>query len=250
MKTTLFILCSVVFYIPAAFSNALSQSSFEEPFSEASNQERAPDNWTGFYTGVILGGQFGRSSDKTGAFGYNADNNKWSYNEGGFHAGAEFGYNYPWHRFILGPEIDLGYLGTGGSSAQPESPGLDTVGKSSSDFYLTLRGRLGVEFARYLVFATGGAIGLSDKKQVVDSCNIAPCGGSTVDAERNSFVWGYTVGAGIERLLAQTWSAKIEFLYFNLNNQNFNGTTNLGNTYAWSGDTLGYIIRGGINYHF
>jgi hypothetical protein len=71
-----------------------------------------------------------------------------------------------------------------------------------------------------------------------------------VDAQKRSFVWGYTVGGGIEHLFENSWSAKLECLYFNLNNQRFSGITNLGNVYNWTGQTLGYIIRGGLNYQF
>lgn len=250
MKVALFILFYTVFYVSSAFSSSLLQSHFKGKLSQTSPKEIVSYHWDGFYTGLILGGQFGRSSDKTGAFGYNADNDKWDYNEAGFNAGAEFGYNYSWHRLAIGPEIELGYLGMGGSGAQPNSPGLDTVGKSSSDFYTTFRARLGAVFDRSLIFATGGVIGVNYKKQIVDSCNIAPCGGSTVDAQKNDFTWGYTVGGGIEHLLDKGWSAKLECLYFSLNDQSFSGATNLGNTYDWTGQTLGYIIRGGLNYHF
>lgn len=241
MRVALFIVLHGVFYAPIAFSESLSQT----PAKELSLYD-----WAGFHTGLILGAQFGRSSDKTAAFGYNADNDKWDYNESGFNAGAEFGYSYTWHQFVVGPEIEVGYLNMEGSGAQPNSPGLDTVGKSSSDFYTTFRARLGVDLDRYLVFATGGAIGINYTKRVVDRCNIAPCGGSTVDAQKNGFVWGYTAGGGIEHLFKQGWSVKLECLYFNLNSERFSGTTNLGNTYDWTGKTLGYIIRGGLNYHF
>lgn len=241
MRTALFIVGYVVFYVSSAFAGSMAQTPVQETFQH---------EWSGFYTGLLLGGQLGRSSDKTAAFGYNADNDKWSYKESGVNAGVELGYNYPWHRLVLGPEIELGYLGTGGRGAQPASPGGDTSGKTSSDFYTAFRARLGIDFDQYLLFATGGAIGVNDTKRIVDHCNIAPCGGSTVDARKKSFVWGYTVGGGIEHLFKKGWSAKLEFLYFDLDSQNFSGTTNLGNSYDWSGKTLGYVIRGGLNYHF
>lgn len=71
-----------------------------------------------------------------------------------------------------------------------------------------------------------------------------------MDAQKNGFIWGYTVGGGVEHMFEKGWSAKLECLYFGLNSHGFNGTTNFGNTYNWTGDTLGYIIRGGLNYHF
>ncbi len=249
MRIALF-LCYVFFYASSAFSNSHSDLHFTGKLLQTPTKEVFQHHWAGFHTGLILGAQFGRSSDKTGAFGYNADDDAWHYTESGFNAGAEFGYSYSWHRFIIGPEIELGYLGMEGSGAQPTSPSFDTIGKSSSDFYTTVRARLGVDFDRNLLYATGGAIGINYKKRVVDHCTIAPCGGSTVEAQKNSFSWGYTLGGGVEHLFEKGWSAKLEFLYFNLNGQNFSGITNLGNLYDWTGQTFGYLIRGGLNYHF
>lgn len=240
MKIAHFIMLCVVFHA----SNAFSGSQPKPP------KELSPHDWAGFHAGLILGAQVGTSSDKTAAFGYNADNDEWHYNESGFNAGAEFGYSYLWHQFIIGPVVELGYINMQGNGAQPISPGLDTVGKSSSDFYTTFRARLGMDLHHYLLYATGGAIGVSYTTQVVDNCSIAPCGGGTVNAEKNDYDWGYTVGGGIEHVFEKSWSAKLECLYFNLNNQNFSGTTNLGNTYNWTGETFGYMIRGGLNYHF
>ena len=250
MRAVLFILLQIVFCIPSAFSDSLSHPVKRISRQQVPDKDIVQPDWAGFHTGVIFGAQFGRSTDKTGVFGYNADNDKWGYNEAGLNGGAEFGYSYPWHQLVLGPEIELGYLGMGGGSAQPASPNADTVGKSSGNFYTAFRGRLGVDVDHYLLFATGGAIGVDYTTQVLDSCTIAPCGGSTINAQKKNFVWGYTVGGGVERLFERGWSAKLEFLYFNLNSQSFSGITNLGNTYVWTGQTLGYIIRGGLNYHF
>ncbi len=251
MRITLFILFFYIAFISQAFSDAsLKPSHYKGELSPVPAKGVFKQDWTGIYSGLILGYQFGNSSDKTGSFGYNADNNKWNYNEAGYNAGAELGYSLPFHQLIVGPEIELGYLNMKGSRAQPVSPGSDTVGKSSSDFYTAFRARVGVDVNHYLIFATGGAIGVDYTTQVVDSCNMAPCGGSTIKAKKESFVWGYTVGAGVEHLLQKGWSVKLESLYVNLNKQNFNGMTNLGNTYTWSGQTSGYIIRGGLNYYF
>jgi len=208
------------------------------------------DSWDGPYAGLILGAQFGQSSDTTAAFGYNADNNEWDYNTSGFNAGAELGYNYSFNRLVVGPEFEFGALVVQGSAAQPLSPGLDTIGKSYSNLYTAFRGRIGFDLDHTLLFATGGAIGVNYNTQVIDSCNIAPCGGTTAIASKTSFVWGFTVGGGVEHMFEGSWSAKLEYLYFNLASQSFSGITNLGNTYDWTGKTSGNVIRGALNYFF
>lgn len=227
-------------FTSAAFSNSLLQL-------QAKN-DSSP--WSGYYGGVLFGAQFGRSSDKTGALGYNADNEKWNYNESGLNTGFDFGYSYPWRKIFVGPEIEVGYLNVVGNGTQPSSPGGDTVGKTSSDLYAALRARLGVDVKDYLLFLTGGVMEVKYTSQIVDSCSIAPCGGGTVDAYNNSYVFGYTVGGGVEHKFTNNWSVKFEYLYFNLNNQQFSGATNLGNGYSWTAQTYGNIIRGGVNYYF
>lgn len=231
----------VVFYAFSACAFSLSPIAAKKP---------SLHDWSGIHSGLILGGQLGRSSDKTAAFGYNGDFEEWDYSESGLNVGAVLGYSALWQHFVFGPEIELGYLNMKGRGAQPSSPGFDTVGKSSSDFYTTFRARLGIDLDQYLLFATAGVIGVNYSEGVVDDCYIAPCGGGTLYAKKDSFAWGYTMGGGMEYLFKQSWSAKIECLYFNLNRQSFSGMTNLGNTYDWSGKSFGAIIRGGLNYHF
>lgn len=209
-----------------------------------------PGPWAGYYAGVTLGAQFGQSGTRTGSFGYNADNERWNYHESGLIGGLALGYNYLWNNLVIGPEIELGYMGLAGSGAQPSAPGSDTNGKSDSDFYSMIRARAGADLHGTLLFLTAGAIGVHYETRLVDNCNVAPCGGSTVDAGKKGFAWGSTVGAGLEHLYESGWSVKLEYLYFSLGSQNFSGTTNIGNPYDWSGQTSGHIIRGGLNRQF
>ncbi len=241
MRIIIFILLFCFAFVPRAFSNSLWP---------LHSQRVSPQEWSGYYASLLVGGQFGRSSDKTGAFGYNADNEEWSYSESGLNTSLEVGYNYLWRNIFVGPEIEVGYLNMAGSGAQPSSLGRDTIGKSSSDLYTTFRARIGIALNDYLLFLTGGAIGTKYTRQVVDNCNIAPCGGATVDANNNSYALSYTVGGGVEHMFMKNWSVKVEYFYFNLSNQSLNGMTNLGNSYDWTAQTYGNIVRGGVSYYF
>lgn len=228
-------------FAPNAFSHSLWQ---------LHSQRGSSQEWSGYYASFLAGGQFGRSYDKTRAFGYNADNDKWTYNESGLNASLAFGYNYPWRGIFVGPEIEAGYLNMLGSGTQAASPGGDTLGKTSSDFYTMFRARVGVDVSHSLLFVTGGAIGVNYTNQVIDNCSIAPCGGSTINATSHSYALGYTFGGGIEHMLSKNWSVQLDYFYFNLNTQHLNGTTNLGNAYSWSGQTYGNVVRGGVSYYF
>ena len=43
---------------------------------------------------------------------------------------------------------------------------------------------------------------------------------------------------------------KGEYLYFNLNNQSLTGVTNIGNSYDWTAQSYGNVVRVGVKYYF
>ena len=79
-------------------------------------------------------------------------------------------------------------------------------------------------------------------------------GPDTIDASREEFDWGYSVGGGVERMfdmLGRRWSVRVEYLYFNLDDQTFSKISDNGfGPYGWSAETHGHIVRGGLNFHF
>jgi outer membrane immunogenic protein len=211
-----------------------------------------PCDWQGFYVGLHLGGEWGKSTD-TDLDGYNlVRNDRSRYEESGFVAGGQAGYNFQWKWLVLGLEGDLGYLDVDGSGVQPASiPRFhsDTIGKSSSDFYATFRDRIGVTFNHWLFYATGGGIALNYDTRVVDT-NSTPPGSATIDAHKQELDWGWTAGGGIEYMLNCHWSLKGEYLYYQLDDQSFHARDNFGGDFHWQGDTHGNIARVGVNYHF
>lgn len=224
----------------------------------------APDccDWTGFYLGLHLGGQFGNTSDTFNV----ADEFKisWDYSESGLVAGGTAGYNWQWHWLVIGPEFDIGYMNLDGKGNSPiDSPSFRNflLGESSSDFYTTFRGRIGVAHECWLFYVTGGGIGVNyDSRQTFIPTPTEFTG------HKQDFDWGYTVGGGIERKIGCHWSIKLEYLYFNLEDQ----STNLAETttaalnvvgpvtngpgspavFCFTGETDGHIVRAGLNYHF
>ena len=136
------------------------------------------------------------------------------------------------------------------------------TGRTDSDFYTTFRGRLGWASdwnGCGLLYGTGGGIrGNYETHYRLDD---------VFNAGRTDFNWGYCVGGGIERqIMNRHWSIKPEYLYFNLDQQDFHQTVlitsepmigigprqQLTETVrgSCSGETFGHIIRAGLNYHF
>jgi len=217
-------------------------------------------NWNGFYFGLHAGGQFGHSENRDlDLWNFGGGVRDWGYSESGFNGGGQFGYNFQWHRLVVGPEFDLGYMNLDGRGQEIDTPGTaDSHGESDSDFYTTLRGRIGVALdwrGCWLLYGTGGAIGVNYETHFQDTGAAQPPTPNTINARRTDFDWGYTVGGGIERQLGRHWSIKAEYLYFSLDEQEFSGT---GVTFAgasvgrfrFNGETTGHIVRAGLNFRF
>src|SRR6202011_3224219 len=80
---------------------ALTAFAGSETYSGKEMKQVAPApppecNWTGFYLGLNVGGQFGHSEDKD-LDGFNAVGKQWGYSESGVVGGGQVGYNYQWH---------------------------------------------------------------------------------------------------------------------------------------------------------
>jgi outer membrane immunogenic protein len=212
-------------------------------------------NWTGFYIGLNVGGQFGHSEDKD-INGYSTADpgNKWGYDEDGIIGGGQVGYNYQWNWLVLGVEADGGYMnldGRGTSRYDRNFLASDTHGSTDSDFYTTIRGRLGFAFGHWLFYATGGGIGVNYETRVKDNCDVDPCGDDLINAHKEEFNWGWTGGGGIEYMFNCHWSAKTEYLRYQLDNQNFSAVTEHGFDAHFKGiGTEGNIFRAGLNYKF
>ncbi len=208
-------------------------------------------NWSGFYVGLHVGGQFGHSEDFD--FGYNAIDHPFGYSESGVIAGGQAGYNFQWNWLVLGAEVDLGYMNLYGRTVDPASvrfDNSDTHASTDSDFYTTFRARIGVALNHWLIYATGGGIGVNYETRFVDDCSTRPCSPGTVDAHEQDFDWGYTVGGGFEYMFGCHWSIKAEYLYFSLDDQDFSAPNNFGAIQRFNGETTGHIVRGGLNYKF
>ena len=216
-------------------------------------------NWTGFYIGLNVGGQWGHSEDRD-LDGYQAPPpNQWGYNESGVVAGGQAGYNFQWNWVVLGVEADGGYMnleGRGVSQFDASFEGSDTHGKTDSDFFTTIRGRLGFAFGHWLFYATGGGIGVNYETRVIDDCDTGACNNELINAGKTEFNWGWTGGGGIEYMFGCHWTMKAEYLRYQLDDQNFNGAARFSDgdfagRFRFKGiGTEGNIVRAGLNYKF
>jgi outer membrane immunogenic protein len=240
-----------VLFACAAFATAFAGA---ETYSGKEMKQVAPApppecNWTGFYLGLNVGGQFGHSEDNDIDGYWTRDNSdfggEWGYDESGVVAGGQVGYNYQWKWLVLGAEAEGGYMDLRGHGIEPwsDQSGGPNVGSSDSDFFTTLRGRVGFAFGHWLFYGTGGAIGVNYETRINDKPE-------DVHGHRQDFDWGPTAGGGIEYMLNCHWSTKVEYLRYELDNQRFSGVWVDHGTFRFDGKTDGNIIRAGLNYKF
>lgn len=191
-------------------------------------------SWTGIYIGANIGGAWTRDSvtdTLTGAT-FSTDNS-------GFIGGGQVGVNYQFSNFVIGAEWDMD-----GTSLSKTSPTVLTpIGalqaSTHTDWIMTLTGRAGLAFDRWLVYAKGGGAWVQDSATLANLTTGASITGSNTSS-------GWTVGVGAEWAFAPAWSAKLEYDFVRLDNNNFN--TLPGDTLTFNRDIN--LVKAGVNYRF
>lgn len=150
------------------------------------------------WTGFYVGGHVG--------YGFNSDLD-------GFALGLQAGYNWQFSpNWVFGLEADIT-----GTDMNDSIAGVH----SHIDYLGTVRARLGYAVDRTLFYGTGGvAFNRNAVAGVHDSDT------------------GYTLGLGIEWAFAPNWSAKVEYAYYNFDNNVTLGGTDIS------------TVKFGLNYRF
>jgi outer membrane immunogenic protein len=229
--------------------------------------------WSGFYIGVNGGYGFNdrdtltlRALDAgTAAFwgpaiAAGALPTVYSTKPEGFIGGGQIGWNYqftPGSGFVVGLEADF----QGSDIRDRLTVVTNTPGfvqgtfnvKSDLNWLGTARGRIGYAFDRFLVYGTGG-VAFGGLHHTISAA--FPGTADFFVGRRNDTEVGWTAGGGIEWAFAPNWSAKVEYLYYDLDRTNFQ-TVGFGRAAAIaasnfnvSADHSGHIVRAGLNYRF
>jgi len=249
--------------------------------------------WTGWYVGVNAGylNSVGRtntnaviSSTSTSAEEspglVNSATNQFNGRPGGFLGGAQAGYNYQFSSsFVAGVEADIqgttlhrdfSVTKTVTSNYQGANWITTTAVSNRLDYLGTVRGRVGVTpRPDLLLYSTGGLAygGVHSSTQINfnnDSTSffngifvVAPgaTSGSLSDTR-----FGWTAGGGLEWMFLPNWTAKLEYLYYNLGSASYaTGGYSVNASFPFAGGTAavatgtsvrfeGDIVRIGLNY--
>ncbi len=241
--------------LAALATAAFTQSASAADMPAKAKAPKAPVayNWTGPYLGLHAGGVWGESRG-TDVNGWNAVGDTFTADTSGFNGGGQLGYNWqiPQTAVVLGLEGDLGYLGAEGSRASALSS--DTFVNADGGWYGTIRGRLGFAPGNgtWLFYGTGGVIFANVKATVQDN-SVTPGGGILATHPDTGTQTGSIFGGGAEVALSGAWSgwsAKGEYLYYNLGTKRVNDTALAGGTFRFDIKNTGNIVRLGLNRKF
>lgn len=236
----------------AALGSAASAADLGSPRGPVEAVVAAPMfNWTGFYFGGHVGAAFSNSNSGLDILGYNfAGEIVPLRSRTSFIGGLAIGYNWQFNQVVVGLEGDLSYLGYRSSNVSAFFGG-DTTYRARSDWFGTIRGRLGVAADRALFYVTGGVAFSDLKYSTIDTTVAPPPGGAaTINASRSASV-GWTVGAGVEYAFTPQWTAKAEYLYASFGGGTASATASTGVPFSFRFNrTDQHIVRLGVNYLF
>lgn len=245
--------------------------------------------WTGGYVGVNAGyiDSVGRtntdalsvaSNDLGNAYDLvTSATNQFNNRHGDFIGGVQAGYNYQFSpSFVAGVEADIqgsglrrDFAATNSVLTRDRGSWVTTTTVSNSlDWFGTVRGRLGVTpTANLMIYSTGGLAygGVRSNSQINFATDeaIAIPGGTSGSFSDTRFGW--TVGGGFEWMFASNWTAKLEYLYYDLGSVSYpTGATTVdpnGSIFlpGFGPETVatrtttrfeGNIVRVGVNYKF
>lgn len=214
-------LASVLLLSAAGAANAADLIVEDAPMAEIA----ATGDWTGAYVGGHIGWVSGNVDWEIAGGGPPEGN----YGIDGWLLGAQAGYNWQMDTFVLGVEGDVA-LGDVTSD-------LDETGfiERQLNWEASLRARAGVTFDAVLLYATAGVAVLNSTTEIF---------GLFDDTQTHI---GWTVGAGVEAMVADNVSAKLEYRYsdYGAKDYEFFPTPIVSDS-----SVTAHSISAGVNFHF
>lgn len=176
-------------------------------------QAPAPNyDWTGFHIGAHIDHSWSELSGSTVNAATGTASAVIYPDPPDWHGGIQLGYDYMMlSRVVLGVEADIS---SGGIKIANLIDPSGTIANQTTVFDSeSVRGRLGYAFDNVLLYGTGGWAWSSDqfiRTQLTGTLNLATAG---TDEAVNTYLGGWTAGAGAALAWAQNWNVFAEYRY-------------------------------------
>lgn len=195
--------------------------------------EEYPSLWEGLYVGATLGYGWGTSEstlDRGNNHGFDTND------PDGALLGATLGYNWRvGDRLIGGIEGDISIADISGEDHKDV---YDThLWETGWNSLVTLRGRLGYEIEKNLLYATAGLAAINSDEYIAGN-------NANETTDNTGWLGGWVIGLGIERQFSDRISGKIEYLHADFGEND--GFTADDDPYFFDNDLD--VIRIGLNY--
>lgn len=234
-----------------------AHSAYAADMSRGGIYKAAPQvayNWTGFYVGGHAGYGWGDTDTSIpGSVLY--DTAAFSLKGDGAIAGAQLGYNWQVApQWVVGLEADMSgtgiadqVLATQTVGGVPATAGFTHFMSRDVNWLATVRGRIGYTWGSTLAYVTGGAAFGDIHYEAATAWNGIGFNPASFSKVRS----GWTLGGGVEWAVAGNWTAKLEYLYYDLDGVSIftQGNAGFSATHNWD-DTKVSVVRAGVNYKF
>jgi outer membrane immunogenic protein len=227
-----FVLGTVALMAFSATAPALAADLGGAPYNKAPAYAAPIYNWTGFYVGGHLGGAFSADNSFSGLVLTNHD----ARFLGGVQVGADYQFAPNW---VVGLEGQYSWLGRSNNSAIFPAR---LVYSNDQRALGSVTGRVGYVWGPALLYVKGG-YAYSDNRETLALAGIPIA--FTLDRRHRD---GYTIGAGAEYMLAQSWSAKVEYQYYDFGSSRFIAPAAMAALGSFRNDE--HTLKAGVNYRF
>jgi outer membrane immunogenic protein len=180
-------------------------------------------SWTGCYIGAHVGGAWGskdfRDVPGIGGLVDGTGINTLHDNVNGVLGGGQLGCDYQFaSNWVIGIEGQIAGADISGDVTNPF--GLASPFHAKTEWLANVTGRLGYTWDRALLYVKGGGGWAGDKYSAV-------YGSTYFGSETRS---GWTLGGGLEWAFGNGWSAKVEYLHYDLGSRTIQFATSAGAT--------------------
>jgi outer membrane immunogenic protein len=234
-----------------------------------------PPSWTGFYIGA--NGGWGWANSTTLATTFQSGlapnpiipNQNFGQSLSGPVFGGHLGYNWQITNWLIGIEGDFDGTGINNSTTRIAADPLGGAGGFATDGFMqqtqiqwlaSIRGRLGWVVGPNLFYITGGGAWEQVHSTVLLSTDtLANVFSTSATTSFNTTKSGWVAGLGYERMIANDWIVRAEYLHYGFNGSSttplpitctFFGAAGVCGQNILNGNNHADVVRLGVSYKF